>query len=231
MICVKSGIAVAVLSAAIALGLSATASADDWLVTKLRGSVLQFEAGDWVPLERGDIVADDRALRTLASGRVELQRGAEVIALGPNTQAEIHDRRGARFTTVEQAAGTVTIEAEVRNVRHFAVETPFLAAVVKGTRFEVITGPTGSSVRVTRGLVAVTDIETGESVDVPAGEVAEVAKDGGLHRDGGLALAEQKSGHAVGAGKEVGADHANVRAEAAGENGSGNGRGNGKSGN
>jgi hypothetical protein len=51
----------------------------------------------------------------------------------------------------------VSVEAEVQNVQHFAVDTPFLAAVVKGTRFVVTTDMTGGEVRVNRGHVAVTD--------------------------------------------------------------------------
>ncbi len=224
---INRGIAAAVLLAATSFGLANAASADEWLVTKLRGSVLQLEAGSWIALERGDIVADDRALRTLASGRVELQRGAEVISLGPNTQAEIHDRPGARFTTVEQVAGIVTIEAEVRNVKHFAVETPFLAAVVKGTRFEVRSSAGGSSVKVLRGVVAVVDLESGESIDVPAGEEVGVGKDNGLHlgADGGLALGK-------GLGRQFGQSGGNAGGNGngnsnAGGNGNGNGHGNG----
>jgi len=195
----------------------------------MRGRVLQMDKGAWVALERGDIVSDDRAIRTLADGRVELHRNAEVVSLGPNSEAEIHDRKGGGFTTVKQITGTVSVEAEVKQVKHFGVETPFLVAVVKGTRFEVDTDVGGSSVKVTRGAVEVTDRKTGESVIVPAGESIEASQDQGLHREGGLALATQKSGGAAGgtnaneaaaAGKENAANHA-------GGNGNGNGNGGG----
>ncbi len=150
------------------------ALADDWEVIKLRGIVLQLAAGDWVPLERGMVVSDDRPLRTLASGRAELQRGNERISLGPNTQVQIHDRTGKQFTTVQQYFGTVSVEAEVRDVQHFAVQTPFLAAVVKGTRFEVRSSEAGCAVEVLRGQVAVEERATGANVLVAAGQQARI---------------------------------------------------------
>ena len=43
-------------------------------------------------------------------------------------------------------AGSILLDVEKRNVQHFEVETPYLAAVVKGTQFRVTVGPTGSRV-------------------------------------------------------------------------------------
>ena len=135
---------------------STAALADDWLADKLRGPVLQFVDKQWQPLERGMIVPDSRAVRTLATGHVTFTRGGETVELGPNTQIQIFDKGGAKpFTTVKEAMGTVSIEAQVRNIQHFAVETPYLAAVVKGTRFTVASGKTGSRVDVRRGHVEV----------------------------------------------------------------------------
>ena len=108
------------------------AFADDWVAVKLRGQVLQLVGDDWSRLQRGDVVSDDRVIRTLGNGRVDLQRDAEVISLGGNTQIQIKDKTGKRYTTVQQYFGTVEVEAEVQNVQHFAVQTPLLAAVVKG---------------------------------------------------------------------------------------------------
>ena len=48
-----------------------------------------------------------------------LTRGAETIELAPGTQIRIYDRGGRKpFTTVAQQSGTVSIEAEVRQVQH-----------------------------------------------------------------------------------------------------------------
>lgn len=153
--------------------------ADDWQADKLRGRVLQLVDGQWQPLVRGDVVSDDRVIRTLASGYVEFTRGGETVNLGPNTQIQIHDEGGVKpFTTVQQYFGVVSVEAEVENVQHFAVQTPFLAAVVKGTKFIVTSGDEGAQVEVDRGHVAVTDYSTHDKTTISVGERASVRKDG-----------------------------------------------------
>ncbi len=153
--------------AAVAL-LSVPAQADDWVAEKLRGRVLQLVDNEWRPLRRGDVVSDDSVIRTLRDGRVSFRRAAETIALGADTQIQIHDRDGKRFTTVKQYFGEVGIEAGVRNVEHFAVQTPELVAVVKGTRFVVLSNGKASQVKVERGRVAVEDRDTRQTTTVSA---------------------------------------------------------------
>jgi hypothetical protein len=153
----------------------APALADDWTAQQLRGQVLQLVAKQWQPLNRGDVVPDDRVIRTLGFGRVTFTRGGETIELGPNTQIQIHDRGGSKpFTTVTQYFGSVGVEAEVENVQHFAVDTPFLAAVVKGTKFVVTASKTGASVSVTRGHVAVDDNANHQHVTIGVGQSATI---------------------------------------------------------
>jgi len=154
---------------------SAAAFADDWMVVRLRGQVLQHVDGEWLKLSRGGMVPDDRVIRTLKTGNVELQRGNETITIGPETQIQIFDEASIKpFTTVKQYFGTVTVKAEVRQVQHFAVQTPYLAAVVKGTRFVVTSDDTGADVAVKRGHVFVEDKATKEAVTLSVGQSASV---------------------------------------------------------
>jgi hypothetical protein len=114
-------------------------------------------------------------IRTLGMGSVEFQRGQERLGLGPDTQVQIYDRVRARpFTTVKQYFGTVTVEAEVQDVQHFAVQNNYLAAVVKGTRFTVTADADSASVAVARGAVFVEDRATGNDVTVTVGQTASV---------------------------------------------------------
>jgi hypothetical protein len=160
------------------------ALAEDWVAVKLRGSVFVFVDDHWTPLHRGDAVPDNRVVRTQPSGHVLLQRGTETIDVGPNSQIEIVDRTGRRYTTVKEHYGTVEIEADVRNVQHFEVRTPYLAAIVKGTNFVVTSGKETSRVYVKRGKVAVEDLATHAHVDVTAGQSAATAPGGGLSTEG-----------------------------------------------
>lgn len=166
----------AALAFAFAALFSSTALADDWTAVKLRGIVVGLFDGEWVKLERDAVVPEDQPIRTLASGRVTFQRGNETVELGPDTQVQIIDRAGhGKFTTVRQYYGRVAVEAEVREVTHFSVETPFLAAVVKGTRFIVFSDEDGARVQVERGAVAVEDSADQSSVVVAAGQEAAAA--------------------------------------------------------
>jgi hypothetical protein len=161
-------------------------AADEWRVDKLRGLVFVHHEGQWLPLERGDIVSDERVIRTLPSGRVEFVRDEERIELAGDSQIQIKDAERSRFTTVEQWYGKVTIQAEKQNVQHFSVETPFLAAVVKGTRFTVTSRDGQSRVAVEEGTVqvrdelyeVVTDVQAGQRADVAPGNMLEVSGEG-----------------------------------------------------
>jgi hypothetical protein len=167
------------LAAFVLAATAGMAFADDWTVTRLRGTVEQLVDGQWQPLERGNVVPDERSIFTRANGHATLVRGNEAIELGPNTKIEIYDQGGRKpFTTILQHAGVLTVEAEVRNVQHFAVRTTYLAAVVKGTRFTVTARSTGSAVEVFRGQVSVTSEANGENVLVPAGQKVKVDKGG-----------------------------------------------------
>jgi hypothetical protein len=160
---------------------SAAASlADDWTADKLRGQALQLVENQWQPLSRGMIVPDSRVVRTLANGRVTFTRGNETVEIGPNTQIQIFDRAGSKpFTTVKQYFGTVAVEAEVQQVQHFAVQTPYLAAVVKGTRFTVTSSDKGGSVSVRRGHVAVEDRQDKTHVILAVGQTASITEGAG----------------------------------------------------
>lgn len=187
---------------------ASAALADDWVVIKLRGKVLQLVDDEWEPLQRGDVVSDERVLRTLRNGRAELQRGKEVVSLGPDTQVQIHDKDGKQFTTVQEYFGTVEVDAEARNVQHFAVQTPFLAAVVKGTHFTVTTSETGSEVEVQRGHVEVRDALTGQKTVLAVGQNASIGSDGSFDVEGSgtLPVIVDKTGKVAGTsnGKAVG---------------------------
>jgi hypothetical protein len=160
------------------------ALADDWVATKLRGRVLQLVDNQWAPLRRGDVVSDERVIRTIKGGRVTFQRGNETINLDGDTQIQIRDKSGRQFTTVQQYFGTVAIEADARQVNHFAVTTPHLAAVVKGTRFTVVSTGQGAKVSVQRGHVAVEDRDTQQTTLLAVGQSADTAKGTPLHVEG-----------------------------------------------
>ena len=165
------------MAAAISL-IPSLAAADDWVVTKLRGSVAVLVGESWQPLRRGDVIADDRAIQTLSGSRATLERRLERIELGPDTAIRIDDATASKYTTVNQYFGSVTVEAEVQNVEHFGVLTPHLAAVVKGTRFTVVSNQDSASVSVLHGRVAVEDSDTHQTTLLAVGQSASTSNGG-----------------------------------------------------
>jgi hypothetical protein len=148
------------------------AAAADWVASKLRGTAQVEVEAVWQPLGRGDVVADGQLVRTGPESRLELTRGAEIIALGPQTQARIETEIAKSYTIIHQDFGTVEVEAEVREIEHLEVRNKFLSAVVKGTVFVVTADAEGAEVEVTQGLVAVKAVTSRHTTSVPAGNRA-----------------------------------------------------------
>ncbi|MBJ3784023.1 FecR family protein [Devosia sediminis] len=139
----------------------------------------------WIPIQRGSLVQSNQSLRTGADGRVGLTRGKETIELGSDSEITLLDAGSELKTSVKQNHGTVTVDVERRNVHHFSVQTPFLAAVVKGTRFTVIVGDGGAEVDVDRGVVQVQDTSRDLVTEIRPGQQAAVLKDVPLNVSGG----------------------------------------------
>src|SRR5471032_2316221 len=144
-----------------------------WHVAKSSGDVWVTTTGNQqVSLGSDTALAPGGNIRTGRNGRVLLIRGAERILISPNSEIGIPlDKKGELSTTVTQQAGTILLDVEKRNVPHFEVETPYLAAIVKGTRFRVSVEKGTSRVAVMRGQVQVSDFKSGENVLVMPGQV------------------------------------------------------------
>jgi hypothetical protein len=219
--------------------LATSAMADDWVAQKLRGEALVWGDNHWVKLKRGDVVNNSAKVRTMGDGQIELARDRETITLGPNTQIQIFDRVGQRYTTVKEAFGSVRIEANVENVQHFTVQTPFLAATVKGTIFTVVSGAGVGEVKVQRGKVGVVDLLHSLHVDVLPGQIASVGRGKALQIAGKGIVAPvlNAAGQPVtkNANKGNGKSKGDAKSKGDGKskgngngNGIGNGNGNGK---
>ena len=111
---------------------------------------------------QGSSLAIGDNISTGPNGRVLLTRGTETILVSPNSSIGIPEKKGELSTTITQRAGTILLEVEKRNVKHFEVETPYLAAVVKGTQFRVSVNGKGTKVKVLRGQVQVADFKSGQ---------------------------------------------------------------------
>ena len=166
-----------VLAMALVLGAASSARAAEngaWSVSKSSGEVWVTTTGaEQVSLSHEEILKPGDTIRTGRTGRVLLVRGEETILISPNSVIGLPaEKKEGLSTTIVQQAGSILLEVEKRNVKHFEVETPYLAAVVKGTQFSVTVKAASTSVDVRRGQVEVSDFKSGQIAQVMPGQVA-----------------------------------------------------------
>jgi len=157
-----------------------------WHVSKSSGDFWVTASGvQQASLTEGAILKPGDNIRTGRNGRVLLVRGEETILISPNSVIGIPSEvKDGLSTTILQQAGSILLEVEKRNVKHFEVVTPYLAAVVKGTQFRVTVNKNNTSVGVLRGQVEVADFKSGQYALVLPGQAAKVS----VHGPGGLSL-------------------------------------------
>jgi hypothetical protein len=194
----KKLLAPSLLGVALCL-LSGPARAEDaWTVSKSSGDVwLAASGAQPVSLSASATLKPGDNIRTGQNGRVLLTRGEETILISPNSIVGIPtEKKDGLSTTILQKAGSILLEVEKRKENHFEVETPYLAAVVKGTQFRVSVGKYDTRVSVLRGKVEVTDFKTGEHAAVLPGQTAKVLPQGraGLFLSGAGVLAPVQPG-------------------------------------
>ncbi|MCP3367856.1 FecR family protein [Bradyrhizobium cajani] len=163
--------------AALVLGMASGASAAEdgtWSVSKASGEVwVATNGAQQVSLTQEEVLKPGDTIRTGRNGRVLLVRGEETILISSNSVVGLPpEKKEGLSTTIIQQAGSILLEVEKRNVKHFEIETPYLAAVVKGTQFSVTVGAGSTKVGVLRGQVEVSDFKTGQIVQVMPGQAA-----------------------------------------------------------
>ncbi len=170
-----------------------------WSVSKSSGEVWISNAD----VQQASLKAEGQlkpgdTVRTGGNGRVLLVRGEESILIAPNSVVGLPaEQKEELSTTIVQRAGSILLEVEKRNVKHFEVETPYLAAVVKGTQFRVSVRAASTSVDVVRGQVEVIDFKSGQIAQVMPGQRATAFE----HGKSGLSLSGSGTFHPIERGK------------------------------
>ena len=177
------------ITAAFALVIASSAfAADDgsWSVKKSSGEVWMGTSGvQQASVKTDEVLKPGDTIRTGRNGRVLLVRGEESILIAPNSVVGLPaEKKEGLSTTIKQQAGSILLEVEKKNVKHFEVETPYLAAVVKGTQFRVTVNASGATVDVVRGQVEVSDHKSGQIAMVMPGQHATAF----AHGNAGLSL-------------------------------------------
>ncbi len=121
------------------------------------------------------VLAPGATLTTGGDGRITLVRGDQEIVVGPNTRMALPAQETQGLTRILQDMGTMLYKVDKKPNKHFKVETPYLAAVVKGTMFTVTANADIHAVHVSEGLVEVSTPNGNMTGMVEAGSSARVS--------------------------------------------------------
>jgi hypothetical protein len=155
---------------------AAFAGTPGWSVSESSGQVTIASTGLVKAALRGGGVAVGDIVSTGRNGRAVLVRGEEYLVVAPNSRIRVADPvKSGGMTQIIEQFGNVIFKIKRMTMPHFAVETPFLAAVVKGTTFSVTVTDKGASVQVIEGRVEVATRDGGASYMVLPGDIGSVS--------------------------------------------------------
>jgi len=174
-------IAVIALAAALASAMASTpvfAQDARWTVQPVEGVVrLRGADGIWIEVREPTQVAPGSEIMTGSNGRAIVAGLGDTITIAPNSRLEVPVRKkGEDAPNILQTLGTALYRMLTRvGGNEFEVQTPYLAAVIKGTTFAISVTPDGGALHVTEGLVQVTSRAGGQRALIAPGQTARVA--------------------------------------------------------
>lgn len=157
-------------------GSAASAGTPGWTISESSGRVVILRSGVSQIAIRGGSLSPGDLVSTAGNSRAVIVRGGEYLVVSPNSRIRIADPvTSGGFTQIIQDLGNIVFRIKKKTTPHFAVETPYLAAVVKGTTFSVTVTDAGTAVQVTEGLVQVSTNDGGATHLVRPGDIGLVA--------------------------------------------------------
>jgi len=147
-----------------------------WLGPYEDGEITQASA---IQVPRvGATLATGQRISTTAQQHMILVNCRDLVEVSANTTVTIGDNDPTTTdANVDLITGTIHVEVGKRTPgQTFLIGAPYLVAIVKGIKFDVSTSNEASAVSVTEGVVAVSAIASGESIDVTVGNTAIVGR-------------------------------------------------------
>lgn len=179
---VKKFLLLAVLTLLACAPANAFAQEPSWRMTSQAGEVRVLLPGHSVrPARLNETIPEGSVVITSANSSAVIENGLQRMTMSANSRLTITQPRADGMTRIFQDVGTVLFQVDHRNSPHFRVETPLLAAIVKGTTFRVINHRMYDSVVVESGLVEVDANEGDETRDVPTGNAVTIARNEPSH--------------------------------------------------
>ncbi|HAH10812.1 MAG TPA: hypothetical protein DCL48_12005, partial [Alphaproteobacteria bacterium] len=148
----------------------AWAQMPQWTVVQAQGSVHVESPGlSRIAVRPNERLVPGSTVTTGPNGHSILTNGESAVQLRPNTRLVLPSSFQGERTILRQDFGSALFKVNKRPNAHFEVNTPHLAAVVKGTTFGVTLTAMEGTVEVDGGLVEVWSTDRTERVLAAAG--------------------------------------------------------------
>jgi hypothetical protein len=130
-----------------------------WIVAQKSGDVRVLRSGmQPASVQLRSALAPGDLVATGVNGRAMLTNGDDYVIVAPGSRLIVPKEQAqqqAGFTRLVQQLGTMLYKVKHTGIPHFSVQTPMLAAVVKGTSFTIVVDQDRAAVQVTDGVVEV----------------------------------------------------------------------------
>jgi hypothetical protein len=93
--------------------------------------------GGWQELQANARIPDGAEIRTGGNGSAVVAKSLDRIEIRANTSVVVAASVSSNATQMYQSSGSATYTVEKRPAGTFSVRTPYVLAVVKGTKFDV----------------------------------------------------------------------------------------------
>lgn len=159
-----------ILATATLLAGTVVAEGREWVAQSSDGTVLKLVDGRWTEFE-DSVITQNSAIRTLQSGRLELESDGARISIGPNVAVELFTKPDDGRTLIRQYSGTLSIEGGRTGSGRLQLVAQDLEVVVpSGATISVAVRDDRAIVTVERGTAEITDKSTGEMVAATNGQ-------------------------------------------------------------
>jgi hypothetical protein len=170
-------LALGIAPALLLIGTQAIAATPPWKVSEVSGDVRLTDAGKTRAAAKGALLGSGASITTAPGARAVIVRGQEFVVISPGTRIRVPEASSPnKIMQLIEDWGSALFKIEKKSTPHFGVQTPYLAAVVKGTTFTVTVGPEDAKVKVTEGAVEVSTLDGGATDLVRPGSLAMVGR-------------------------------------------------------
>jgi hypothetical protein len=143
------------------------------VVAAAAGDVRVTSGGAPVKAANGMTLLLPASIHTGTNGSIELRQGRTIVNVGANSQVDIPESGDPSETLdrIVQARGNVYYDVAKRPSRKLRVETPYLVAVIKGTRFNVSATDAVATVSLFEGVIELNAGNGADVFEISAGQI------------------------------------------------------------